>query len=433
MRSIFCVRWIGLCVVCMLMNCALAAAAWPPADAIFDEAKVRDYVLPDPLVMQDGSKVETPEDWTARRRPEILRLFEEHVYGRSPKAPDHIVFEVTETDAKALGGKATRKQVTIYVTGDRAGPSIDLLLFIPNAATKPAPVFVGLNFFGNHSINADPAIKLSERWMRSKRATGVVDGRSTEASRGSRASRWPVETIVERGYALGTVYYGDIELDRHDGWKTGIRTAFDTEDKTTGYGPDRLGQVGVWAWGLSRVMDYLQQDADVDSKRVAVMGHSRLGKTSLWTGARDKRFAIVISSSSGHGGAVITRRRFGGAVHHCLPRWYRESYDRTYAKREDELPVDGHMLVALMAPRPVYAASATKDPWCDPRGTFLAAKHAGPVYRLFDRGGVGADEMPRPEHPIGDFVGYHLRTGEHDVTDFDWKCYLDFADRHYEK
>ncbi len=411
-----------------------ASASAQPADTILDEAQVPAYVLPDPLVTQDGTKIDTPDAWKTKRRPEVLSLFQEHVHGRSPAAPEGILFDVTSTDAEALGGKATRKQVTVYVTGDRSGPSIDLLLYVPNGAKKPVPAFLGLNFYGNHTIDAAPGIKLSERWMRPNQSMGVVDHRATEASRGASTNRWPVEMIVDRGYALATVYYGDIEPDFPGGWKLGLRTAFDTKDETTGYGPKPLGSIGVWSWGLSRAMDYLVQDADVDSKHVAVMGHSRLGKTSLWAGAQDERFALVISNDSGEGGASLVRRRFGEALHHSVsmvPYWYRHRY-ADYAKRESELPVDAHMMIALVAPRPVYVASAEEDLWADPRGEFLAAKHAGPVYELFDLGGVGTDEMPSLDQSIGDYVGYHVRTGDHDVTDFDWQQYMNFADRHFE-
>jgi hypothetical protein len=234
--------------------------------------------------------------------------------------------------------------------------------------------------------------------------------------------------IVNRGYALATVYYGDIEPDFPEGWRRGVRTAFSADQ----YGPDDWGAIGVWAWGLSRALDYLAEDDAVDATRVAVMGHSRLGKTALWAGAQDTRFAIAISNNSGAGGAAIARRRFGEAIHHSVsmvPYWYRARY-RDYAKNESTLPVDAHLLLALMAPRPVYVASATEDLWADPRGEFLAAKHAGPVFQLFGRRGVGVTAQPAPDRSIGDFVGYHVRSGKHAVMAFDWEQYLRFADRH---
>jgi hypothetical protein len=240
--------------------------------------------------------------------------------------------------------------------------------------------------------------------------------------------------ILARGYALATVYYGDLEPDFPQGWQTGIRAALSPNGATTQFQPDDWGAIGAWAWGLSRALDYLEQDPAMDAKRVAVMGHSRLGKTALWAGAQDERFAIVISNNSGEGGASLVRRRFGENIAHSVrmePYWYCERY-REYANREAALPVDAHLLIALIAPRPVYVASATKDLWADPRGEFLAAKHAEPVYQLFGRAGLGIQDFPAPDQPAGDHIGYHLRTGEHDVTAYDWQQYLNFADRHFQ-
>jgi hypothetical protein len=363
----------------------------------------------------------------------VLGLFEEHVHGRSPAAPAKISFEVTSVDADALNGRATRKQVTVFVTGQRPGPSIDLLLYLPNAVEKPVPTFLGLNFYGNHTVHSDPGINLSRRWMRPTAAMGVVNNRATETSRGVRADRWQVDKILDRGYALATIYYGDIEPDFPSGWKMGLRTVFASEDDPGEFGPNDWGAIGVWAWGLCRGLDYLEQDPNVDAKRVAVMGHSRLGKTALWAGAQDQRFGIVISNNSGEGGASLVRRRFGEALHHSVsmvPYWYRQRY-REYAWNEADLPIDAHLMIALIAPRPVYIASATEDLWADPRGEFLAAKHAEPVYDLSGRGGLGVDEMPNPDKSVGDFIRYHVRTGRHDVTAYDWDQYLDYADRHF--
>lgn len=284
-------RAISGCLLTIMAHAFVGAMSAQPPDTIYDEAKVPAYTLPDPLLMHDGAKVDDAEAWTNRRRPEVLRLFEEHVHGRSPAAPEEIAFEITSVDPDALGGRATRKQVTVFVTGQRDGPSIDLLLYVPNAAEKPVPTFLGLNFYGNHTVHSDPGIKLSQRWMRSTAAMGVVNNRATEASRGVRASRWQVEKILDRGYALATIYYGDIEPDFPGGWKMGLRTVFARKEDPGEYGPNDWGAIGVWAWGLSRGLDYLEQDPAVDAERVAVMGHSRLGKTALWAGAQDQRFA----------------------------------------------------------------------------------------------------------------------------------------------
>jgi hypothetical protein len=408
---------------------AAAPAAAQPAGANYDEAKVPAYTLPDPLRFVDGAPVRDAGDWTGRRRAEVLRLFETHVYGRSPAPPAGMRSVVVETDSRALGGLATRQQLRVLLAGTEAGPAFEILLYVPNAGSRPLPAFLGLNFGGNHTVHPDPGIRLSAAWMRE--GAGIVDHRATEAARGSGAASWPVERILDRGYALATVYYGDLEPDRADGWKEGVRSRL---GPGTGgrFAPDDWGAIGAWAWGLSRALDVLAKGPEIDARRVAVIGHSRLGKTALWAGAQDERFAMVVSNDSGEGGAALARRRFGETTERitsAFPHWFCLRY-REYAGREDALPVDQHLLLALVAPRPLYVASATEDLWADPRGEFLAARAAEPVYRLLGREGLGVEEMPVPGRPVGRTVGYHLRRGEHALTAYDWEQYLGFADRH---
>ena len=413
-----------LCLVPFLGVSAFAQAK--PPTAIYDEAKVPKYTLPDPLVMQSGEKVADAKAWRAKRRPEVLRLFEEHMYGKAPGRPAKMTFKVLESDAKALEGKATRKQVAVYFTGKEDGVRMDLLIYLPNAAAKPVPTFVGLNFGGNHTIHRDPAIRLARGWVRG----GGGKNRATEASRGQSRSRWGVETILARGYGVATAYYGDIDPDFHDGFKNGVHGVF---DKPGERGPDAWGSIAAWAWGLARAMDYFETDADVDPKHVAVLGHSRLGKTSLWAGARDERFAMVISNDSGCGGAALSRRAFGETVwqiNKSFPHWFCETF-RKYNGREGLLPIDQHLLIALIAPRPVYVASAEKDRWADPHGEFLSAKGADPVYRLLGTDGLPVRKMPAVNRPVQGTVAYHIRSGGHDVTDYDWQQYLKFADKHF--
>lgn len=397
-----------------------------------DESKVPAYVLPELLRMADGTRVTTRQGWEEKRRPEIFRMFETQVYGRSPGRPDGMQFVVTATDTNSLGGLAIRKEVTIRLSKASNAPQIHLLMYLPKAVRQRPPVFLGLNFSGNQTVIADPGITLHEQWVRSEKNGPWARRLPAESSRGTDASSWQVEKILQRGYALATFYYYEAEPDDADAYAHSVRAVFPTPDSGKPR-PEEWGAIAAWGWGLSRAMDYLQTDPDITASKVALMGHSRLGKTALWAGARDSRFAIAISNDSGEGGAALSRRWFGETVDRintAFPHWFCGNY-KQYSNNEDKLPMDQHMLIALMAPRPVYVASAEEDRWADPKGEFLSALNAEPVYRLYGLEGLGVTEMPAVEEPVGKFIAYHVRRGKHDVTAYDWDRYLDFADRHF--
>lgn len=409
----------------LLLFVATLCNGQEPPDTNYDESKVPPYELPHPLTCFDGRKVADAAMWQSVRRPEILQVFAEQVYGRTPRFETQLRFEAGLVDAKALEGLATRKEVRIHLFAGKDAPWMDLLLYVPNKAKGRVPVFLGLNY-GNQGVSDDPAITPS---------------RNAVCRRGEHGHRWPLAMLLERGYAVASFHGGDIELDRHGsgcrftqaGWRRGIRHHVMRQAGRTALADDEWGSISAWAWGLSRALDYLETDSAIDGKRVAVFGHSRTGKTALWAGARDERFALVISNNSGQGGASLARRRYGESVaasYSLSGIWYCRNY-RKYGNNESALPVDQHLLIALMAPRPVYVASATKDRWADPRGEFLAALNAAPAFRLFGLPGLGVTEMPAPDKPVGKTIGYHIRTGKHEITPYDWRQYLDFADRHF--
>ncbi len=393
----------------------------------YDEAKVPRYQLPDPLCLNDGTRVDTPALWHERRRPELLHLFGEHIYGHMPQVDVVPRYQILEESSQAMGGLATRRQVRIWLGPDKTPPHLDLLIYIPNRPARPVPTFLGLNFFGNHTVWPDPTIHLSKQWMRPDSAAGVIHNRATVAARGIYASRWSVIRLIERGYGLATLYCGDADPDFDDGFQNGVHPLF----ARTG-APSDCGTIGAWAWSLSRALDYLEIDSGVDAHRVAVIGHSRLGKTALWAAACDQRFAMAISNNSGCGGAALFRRCFGETIatmSRSFPHWCCSRFAE-YAGRDSELPVDQHELLALIAPRPVYVASSQEDPWADPRGEFLSAVHAGVVYELLGAQPLPDGCMPDVHDPRWATIGYHLRAGKHAITPYDWEQFMTFADHH---
>ncbi|CAN5325748.1 acetylxylan esterase [soil metagenome] len=392
----------------LAMSPIQAADPWEPDPAVVENASANSefnyredaippYSLPDVL-----GEAQSRDAWESSRRGELIELFREHVYGRRPDAPlDDLAFEVKRTDPAALDGKATLKEVAITCTKDGESLVIDLVLFTPNDAAEPAPAFLLIN-------NRDPE---------------NIDPNSEEDN-----GFWPVATIVARGYAAAAFNNRDVDPDKHDGFKDGVHGLFEDSSERT---PHSWGTLSAWGWGASRCLDYLETEAGVDAAKVAVIGHSRGGKTALWAAVEDDRFAMAVSNESGCGGAALSRRKFGETVARItssFPHWFCGKFAE-YGGNEDALPVDQHQLIALLAPRAAYVASAAEDLWADPRGEFLALAHASPAFALYGLDTLAPDPMPALDSPVSaGHQGYHIRPGKHGLTPADWERYLDFAD-----
>ena len=413
--------------VALVLGLAVGKVVAQKIPVNYDESQMPTYTLPNPLVLSNGKPVASVSVWEKTRRPELLKLFAEEVYGVNP-FPNTIksTVEVKTINENALGGKAIAKQITLRFPTISPTAALNVLLYLPKNVKK-APAFVSLNFTGNHSTTHEKDILVTENWVNAGFDKSFVNNRATEASRGIAERRWPYEAIIARGYVVATAYYGDLEPDHAEGWKTGIRAVLTAEQR------EKWSALGVWAWSMSRMVDYLlQHETQIDGKKIIGVGHSRIGKATLWAGAEDPRFAVVISNDSGEGGAALSRRWIGETVEHLntqFPHWFCANYKK-YNKAVQEMPVDQHELLSLIAPRPLYVASASKDAWADPKGEFLSAVEAGKVYQLYKKTGTGTSEMPAINTPVGQTIGYHLRDGGHDILLYDWEQYMNFIDKH---
>lgn len=412
----------------------LTSLAGSYAQPNYDESKVPAYKLPELLISKNGKKIKNAKQWMNIRRPEVLALFEEHMYGKIPGELKISSSKVIEEGSNGLGGKALRKQVLLSFEKNGRKLEMNMLIFLPKGIQK-APLFIGYNFGGNHTVADDPEIFIPGVWMRNNASLGIRDNRAREKDRGISKSAWQAERIIDAGYGLATIYYGDVDPDKdHEDFSDGVHPLLFKADQIKP-APDEWGSITAWAWGLIRALDYLETEKNVDAGRIIVMGHSRLGKTALWAGALDQRFAIVISNNSGCGGAALSRRLYGEtlkAMNNVFPHWLCDNCLK-YDDNVNAMPVDQHMLIALIAPRPVYIASAEDDQWADPKGEYLSGYHAGKVYKLFKKTGLPSSQMPAINQPVMNTIGYHIRSGEHAVTAFDWDQYIRFADMHLKK
>lgn len=366
--------------------------------------------VPDVLTTLSGKPVESAEVWEKERRPEVLELFQTHVYGKKPVGrPQTLRFEQLEPDQEMMGGTALRKRVRVSYVGPGGEGGFALTAFIPKSA-KPAPAFLLI-------CNRDPAVNI-------------------DPGRLQKSPFWPAEELVARGYAALALFNGDIDPDSHDGFTNGVHGVFQPDPSVRA--TDAWGTIAAWAWGASRVMDWIEAEPLIDARRVAVVGHSRGGKTALWCGATDVRFALTISNNSGCGGAKLNRMSLPrsesvAVINKAFPHWFCDNFKR-YGGNEEDLPVDQHMLVALIAPRLAYVASATLDDWAGQPAEFRACELASPVWRRLYRKNGLVGVWPPPDTPLHEGrIGYHLRSGKHNLELYDWERFMDFADRHWKK
>ncbi|MBB5353062.1 hypothetical protein HNR46_003315 [Haloferula luteola] len=379
-----------------------------------------------PLALAAAPPSDGGDHWREIERPALLHRFEQNLYGVTPPGLEKATrWVVRESRNDALGGIATRRRIGVLFEGREDGRQMELLLYLPNAAEGPVPVFLGLNFDGNFATTTDPDLPLPHHWVAGL-GQKLPDHRATEAMRGHLAGMFPYEAILQRGYGVATAAYGEIEPDAPEQFWHGPRVLAPPTQSHS------WGAIGAWAWGLSRALDYLLSDDQVDPHRVAVFGFSRLGKTAMWAGAQDERFAAVISQNSGKAGVSLMNRGQGEPAAHLIDSfgyWFAPQF-ASFAEHEDQLPVGGGELASLIAPRPLLILSASEDSWSDPEGEFLGGKAATPIYQRLGVEGLAAETFPAAQKLIPSRIGYYLRPGRHNVTPEDWQATLDWADLH---
>jgi len=412
----------------LMTSQAAVPVVWPSNE---DESKVPPYVLPELMTAADGTPVKTAEDWRLRRRPELLGVFEKEMYGKAPPLPA-LAYEVLEEGTPALGGKAQRKQVRVFFSGKKTGPSMDVLLYVPAAAKGPVPFFWGLNFNGNHTVSQDPGILPARVPLEEPGATPRPRP-FKNMERGVQESLWQVEYVISQGFGTATAWYEDIDPDYDDGFKNGVHALYPAVESTRD--GSTWGSLAAWAWGLRVGMDYLEKEPWCDAGKVALHGFSRLGKATVWAGAQDGRFSVVISNDSGCGGAALGKRFFGetvGRINSSFPHWFCANYHQ-WNGREAEMAFDQHELLALIAPRGLLVGSAEEDHWADPEGEMLSAKAASPAFTLLGEKGLAPD-WKRENFAISQGNPVHWqRPGKHDVTGLDWERWVGFVKTRWSK
>lgn len=389
----------------------------------YDEDAIPPYTLPELLTLENGQKITDSKTWMKERRPELLEAIAALQYGKTPPAPNSLSFEVFEKESEALNGKAIRRQVRVYLTENSKAHPMDLLIYLPKNSNGKVPLFFTISFTANNLTVNDPGVRVGEIW--------TSDGKKVKADQPSRFRATNVEQFIDAGYGFATVYYGDIDPDFKDGFEHGIRKEFlkSGEKKPQ---KDEWGTISAWSWGLSRAMDYFEKDEQINEKKIALMGVSRLGKTVLWTGIRDPRFKMIIASCSGEGGAALARRDYGENIKHMSDS-SRYGYQfapnyHEYSTHVNDFPFDAHTLVAMIAPRPLLLQTGNTDYWSDPKGEFLAAQEASKVYELFGEKGPQNNEMPAAGDTslIGNKLGYYMHDGGHGTIPSDYPIFIQF-------
>lgn len=396
----------------------------------YNEKLVSKYILPDALTCIDGTKITNIIEWEQKRRPELLHLFTTYMFGKTPERPNKVKWEIINVDKNALGGRAVRKDIRIWLLNHDDNLKLSLQMYLPKEKENISiPFFLGIALLPNYTVAFDPNVNIPDSIL-------IADGKKIKAyERGKMKDFWQVDKILSHGYGLATFCYQDVLIDSSISYQEKIYKHFYRPNQTYPY-PNEWGAIAVWAWATRIVMDYLETDRNVDKKKVALIGHSRLGKTALWTAAQDERFAMVFANNTGCGGAAISRRNFGEtleAINARYPHWFCGNF-KQFNERENFLPFDQHELIALIAPRPIYIASAETDYWSDQKGEFLGGKYAESVYKLYGLNGISCDKMPPLNVPCMEgSIGYHIRKGKHTMTEFDWDQYLHFADKYFKK